>query len=333
LAHYWIRYLLHLRCETLEGSKDEVNRTIERDITRQYLPILPGFLFWHNQRVIRKNWIGIVLLAITLQCLNLPFAFGGAGENAGSESFPYRRLMPDPVVLPAFHDTIRDNPAALRREEAIGGQALFTPSFGSYGYHELDTGFAWANGKMGAGLLFEANLGNPSSMDGLTAGISGGKKAFSIGASFRIQTFSPFNFSGHLGMLFGKDEGSQFAIVAKDIGPQILGSHLSLGYGFIRPDAFNFGFFLEMPAWNSLSSGIFTVGAASTIYMNRWTFGVLATYGIAVGSVTSASGGYSTGINAEVGFSKWMGDHFNLMIRLNSSLTATLGLTLAWQAP
>jgi hypothetical protein len=266
----------------------------------------------------------LTLSATTAQALE--YRRGGSSH---SKPHPFQRVMPAPVVFPAFHEAVRDNPAALRQDEAWSFQAMGGPNF-SNSRHPIQGGAAWANGKFGVGAWADSRVGDSSSLDEMTLGFSAGTGAFSGGASVSLYDLA-FNPMFTVGMLFGSTLGSHGAFSVHRMGSPFDNAYARLGYGYLNPEAFNFEIFAETPPFLTLPQGVFRLGMAAALFIDSWSIGFQASYGF--NPAAGFTPGGSPGENAmrfSVGASKWLGQHFNFQLRFNEDLSLMAGFTLAF---
>ncbi len=249
------------------------------------------------------------------------------------EGGPYARILPAPLVFPAFHEAVRDNPAPLRLDQALSFQSLVNPSFGG-NPHGIDVGAAYANGTFGAGLLTETLIGNVSPIKDITLGFSVGTGLFSTGLSISMNDFTAFTPRFTLGLLLGNGLGSHFGVALYELSETMTGAFLRMGYGYLNEGNFNIELFVETPPTATFSGGIFRVGAANAVFIDQWSIGFLTTYGITpAGGFTPGGSAGSSGLEFQIGISKWLSELANLQLRLSADLSATIGLTFAWASP
>ncbi len=157
---------------------------------------------------------------------------------------PFTRIMPAPIVFPAYHESVRDNPAALRQDLAWSFQTLGSPNF-SNSRHGIDGGAAWSNGIFGVGTFVESTVGPVTTLDDITLGLSSGIGVFSGGASIAMRDFTTFEPQFTVGLLLGRGNGSYGGLAVYKIGIPMTDSYSRLGYGYLNEGAFNFELFME----------------------------------------------------------------------------------------
>jgi hypothetical protein len=280
---------------------------------------------------LRKPFLFAMLLVISAPALayerrNQDFRQSSAGG-------PFARIMPAPLVFPAFHESVRDNPAALRQDQAWSFQALGSPNF-STSRHGLNGSAAWANGTFGVGYLVETTLGDVNALNDMTLGFSSGVGLFSGGISISMSDFAQPDPRVTVGFLLGSGRGSYGAFGIYEIGDPISASYARIGYGYLNDGAFNFELFAESPPFVQLPQGVFRLGMATALFIDSWSIGFSASYGF--NPAAGFTPGGSPGANAmrfSIGASKWLSRLVNLQMRFSEDLSLSIGLTIAFASP
>jgi hypothetical protein len=281
-----------------------------------------------SSRRMTARWFTLLITLIWA----VPSTWAAYESRRDSSGGPYARIMPAPLVFPALHETVRDNPAALRQDKTWSFQTMGSPNF-STARHGLDGGAAWANGMFGVGYLVETTVGEINDLDDMTLGFSSGVGVFSGGVSLSISDFARPDPRVTVGFLFGSTRGSHGAIGLYELGDPIDAAFVRLGYGYLNEGAFNFELFAESPPFGQLPQGVFRLGMATALYIDAWSIGFSASYGFnpAAGFTPGGSPG-SNAMRFSIGASKWLSDITNLQFRFSEDLSLSVGFTLAFPA-